>query len=542
MFRYILKLFALMFILFLIVGNLTAPAELTEDDVQVDGVMGTFYHIGKFIVVPFENLKYRLDRSDAGLDETGGESYDYSAPQVPPGYVESYFEFQGEKYKYYKPLNPEKSPVVENFTFKGGYSVAEGWYGFDAKDLVKDLYSEPVLEVFKLSLDAMYGKFDEEDREIFIKYTKMQGECDNGWCEDFNPVGAFNKLVDIGELGLPYTPEVMRHYLESNIDMFMKLGSGFNNDPQLPSKVIKGEEGIDCDGIVLYRYAFLYHLNKLMGIEAEYYLVGLNGVINGKVNPVGHAELFVYYPETGKWEIYSASAVTEYFYRYTSKDINLEAYKRFSQTKEAIVGYSEGDKKLSTYFKIGLTFAVDWGRLKPPQVYLPAGKLQFNSFEEALYWYLHSNLEHGGFIYIFLAGKWGSSSLGLGHTPTDEEIYEEYKDFPIKVYLSKLPTPEDPYVYRVKEWYGRTVTVEGLKEDLIKKGQYREINFIIDKGEPPEILKNPQPVFTLENAPPWLKERIVKYMTRLEKENDNGSGGESIIDLLIRGFKRLLSG
>lgn len=55
MFRYVVKLFAVMFIVFLIVGNVTAPASLTADDVEANGVMGAFYHVGKFIVVPFEN-------------------------------------------------------------------------------------------------------------------------------------------------------------------------------------------------------------------------------------------------------------------------------------------------------------------------------------------------------------------------------------------------------------------------------------------------------------------------------------------------------
>lgn len=47
------------------------------------------------------------------------------------------------------------------------------WRDFTAGDLVKDLYSEPVNEALKLSLDALYGKYDKEDREIFIKYAKL---------------------------------------------------------------------------------------------------------------------------------------------------------------------------------------------------------------------------------------------------------------------------------------------------------------------------------------------------------------------------------
>jgi|GEM_PF-5619169 len=179
--RYILRLFVIFFVIFLIVGNLTAPAKLTRDDVQVDGVMGAFYKVGKFFVVPFETLKYRLGwRDDAGEFEFDDSSLDSNLEPVqttqsgvPPGYVEKYFKFQGERYKFYKPLNPKKSPVREEFNFSRPYDGMLLWRDFTAGDLVKDLYSEPVNEALKLSLDALYGKYDKEDREIFIKYAKL---------------------------------------------------------------------------------------------------------------------------------------------------------------------------------------------------------------------------------------------------------------------------------------------------------------------------------------------------------------------------------
>ncbi|NJE30259.1 hypothetical protein E3E38_04225 [Thermococcus sp. 18S1] len=531
---YLLRFFTVLFLVFLVVGNLTAPTELTSDDVHVDGVMGAFYKVGKFFVVPFENLKYRLGGGDnAGefeFDDSNLEPVQTVQSGVPPGYVEKYFKFQGEKYKFYKPLNPKKSQVREEFEFSKGYDGMLGWKDFTAGDLVEDLYSEPVNEVFKLSLDALYEKYDKEDKKIFIKYLKIQGECPNGWCERVNPVSVYAPLFPIVSVAQP-TPEVLRHALVDNAEYFMEIG--WDTDPALPSKVIKAEASVDCDGIVLYDYAFLYRLNKLMGVKAEYYKVGFHGYLpNGEMNPVGHAELFVYYPETGKWEVYSTMAVTEYFYKYTSRDIDLEAYREYSYTRQIVARYIEKG------YPVSLTLSVivvkDNGKIKPPELYVPVGKLQFNSFEEALYWYLYSNIIHNhASLYTFITGRSGGS--------TPEENLKKFENYRVMIFLQKLPTPEDPKVYKVMNWYGKEATLNRLKKDLVKKGQYREIKFVINKGEPPEFLKKPKPWLNEDNAPPWSKEDIIRYKKYKEKAKNEDSG-ESIIDLLIKGFKNLFKG
>jgi len=75
---------------------------------------------------------------------------------------------------------------------------------------------------------------------------------------------------------------------------------------------------------------------------------------------------------------------------------------------------------------------------------------------------------------------------------------------------------------------------------LIKKGQYREIKFIIDKGEPPEFLKKPKPWLNEKTAPPSIREKIQNYES--SKSTEQKEEGESIIGLLIKGFKNLLKG
>ncbi|HDZ35304.1 MAG TPA: hypothetical protein ENH81_00120 [Thermococcus sp.] len=249
----------------------------------------------------------------------------------------------------------------------------------------------------------------------------------------------------------------MRNYLISNTIIFQTFG--WDVDPTLPSKVIKGEQGADCDGLVLFRYAFLYRLNELMGVKAEYYEVSFHGVFpNGEVNPVGHAELFVYYPETGKWEVYSSMAITEYYYKYTSRSIDIETYKRYYHTHEASVKYIYPDKDVEYYLTHSAkVYAKDNGRIKPPEVYVSVGKLQFNSFEEALYWYLYSNIMHSGAdLYTFITGRRGGS--------TPEEDLKKFENYRVMIFLYKLPTPEDPKVYKVMNWYGRDVTLSRLKK------------------------------------------------------------------------------
>ncbi|ANF22091.1 hypothetical protein [Thermococcus piezophilus] len=452
MIKVILKPIAFIFIIFLIVGNYTAPAEVTRSNVQVDGALGVLYNIGKFIVTPFKAVYYRyqIEKGETVISmEVGTEK---SKIYTPDDYIEDYFEFQGKLSKYYKPLSQPKIGIKPNFTLKKiehGQEGADMWYSFTAKDLVDDLQSKPVQEVFKAILDAMYGQYD---KKIINEYVKKDYWCGRGVC-DFDGVGAFKRIKSLEELNLPPTPEILREYTFINLFYFVKGRDG--NDPTLPSKAILGKP-IDCDGYVLYHYAMIYNINRLLGIKAEYYQVDVYPSGSGN----GHSELFVYYPETGTWEIYSYFVSASYFYKYRG-GVNVEAYRKLIKAKKIHAfeyghGYpSNGDLPTSQY---AVTFR-DVGISMLSEVYVPAGKIQFNSFEEALYWYLsHQKLYH-----------------------TDKFWFEVWK----------LPTPDDPYLYYVKNWSDRVISISELKQILVERGLYREINVYINKGRAPEKLGDP---------------------------------------------------
>lgn len=504
----ILKLISVIFIIFLIVGNLTAPPELKKDIAQPEGVMKVLYNAGKFFVLPFKNVKYRIDNAfndndDASLELNDMETYE---PPTPPGYVEDYFTFQYRTYPYLKPVNPQKSPFRPNFTLKKTTPGSLFW-SFTVDEFIKDLNSEPVLNAVKLVLDGLYGVYDEQDKEAFQTYWCIKKGFVKEWCEKVNPVGVGRYIVPLKEAGVPATPENIRaYYAEYIMSIFgYKIHT---HDPVPPSKIILGEIMVDCDGLALYRFAMLYQLNKAMGVNAEYYEVSFYE----KGEKYGHAELFVYYPGTGKWEVYTDSFLAGYYYKYPLDRINLEAYKEYHYTGRLFLIDICNKTAEPIYFSFPITIA-DVGDKEKRGLYVIGGKFQFNSFEEALYWYLYWDLTKKGAVYSLSA---------------DENT-------PVRVKLYKYPTPEDPHIYYVVEWTGKYVTLKQLRKVLVERGEFREFDFVVERSDVPPVIANPEPV-PLEWYPPKAVAGYYERLAKYKKMKENSGG---IIDMIVNGVKWL---
>ncbi|ASI98568.1 hypothetical protein A3L02_02785 [Thermococcus celer Vu 13 = JCM 8558] len=476
----------------------------------------------------------------------------------------SKFEFMGNEYEFLKPVNPPKSPVNSKPEIHGNGTHHSLWEYFDSKKLAEDLNSELVLDTFKISLDGMYGRYTKDDAEILSKILDIRGEANKWMGVDKRDVLKW-MFYDLNELGLPYTPEVMRTYIIGSTSMFWRI-SYSDTSPKLPSDAIKGKS-IDCDGTDLFEYSMLYHLNKLMGINAKYFELSIfPSDKDGNVYGVGHVDLLVYYPDTGKWEIYSQWAVTNYFYIY-SDGINSSAYKRYLYTKEARVKYITSVQNFEYYLGTSESiFAVDGGT----KVYVPAGMIQFDSLDEALFWYIYSDFKHhsGGLFYWFKHGYDGKSP----------DAFNEFGNLYVVISLMELPTPEDPYIHNVilrknvtaltggeeyitytvplgngevetfkvkaEDVYGwwEVVSYNMLKEKLAKEGRLQKvmsINPFIEKKNPPEFIKNPKPVFSEYYAPGWIIARIEEYKKGGGYVGTYYSDDGSLIDLIVSGFKNL---
>jgi len=502
-----LKLISIIFIIFLIVGNLTAPPELKKDIAQPEGVMKVLYNAGKFFVLPFKNVKYRIDNAFNDNDDTISEvNYmETYEPPTPPGYVEDYFTFQDRTYSYLKPLNTSIIPIKTGFTLKKTTPKSIYW-SFTIEEFIKDMNSEPVLNTVRLFLDGLYGMYDEKDKQTFQTvwcnkwYTKE-------WCEKINPVGIGRHIHPLHDLGVPPTPENIRaHYMNyyANILGFDKE----SENPVLPSKLILGKIMVDCDGLALLKFVFLYHLNKAMGFNAEYYEI----ILHAKGKDVPHAELFVYYPETGKWEVYTGSFLAGYYYKYPLDRVNLDAYKEYVYTGRLFLIDIYNRTINPNCFILPITILdVDDEELRG--LYVIGGKFQFNSFEEALYWYLYWQMTVGSSVY-----------------PLNGD-----ENTPVRVGLYKYPTPEDPHVYYVKEWIGREVTLNQLKEVLVERGELREIDLVVERSDVPPALANPKPI-PLEWYPPKAVAGYYERLAEYKKMKENSGG---IIDMIVNGVKRL---
>jgi len=92
MISYTIKLVGALLAIFIIVGNLTAPAEITQDSVQLGGATSVFHYIGKFIATPFENLKYRT--THPRITEN---YFDNTIPRASLGGVDANSGFYGKK-------------------------------------------------------------------------------------------------------------------------------------------------------------------------------------------------------------------------------------------------------------------------------------------------------------------------------------------------------------------------------------------------------------------------------------------------------------
>jgi len=521
------KLISIIFIIFLIVGNLTAPPELKKDIAQPEGVMKVLYNAGKFFVLPFKNVKYRIDNAfndndDASLEFNDMETYE---PPTPPGYVEDYFTFQDRTYSYLKPLNTLIIPIKTGFTLKKTTPKSIYW-SFTIEELLKDMNSEPVLNL----LDGMYGIYDERDRETFatlekafIKAFIKSDKCPDDWCEKINPVGVGWYYSPLKGLGVPPTPENIRAHYERYIRGYGWIGDGV--DPVLPSKVLLENAPTDCDARIPFLYTMLYHLNKAMGFNAEYYEV----IVYPKGASVPHAELFVYYPETGKWEVYTNWLSMEYYYKYPLDGVNIDAYIEYDFTERLVkVGYH--DSYVTPTYRLGtynIIHVYDISDEKKRGLYVLGGKLQFNSFEEALHWYLFWNtVDESGLLRNRMGFGLRGSVSSLVNTPIEIDLY-------------KLPTPEDPHVYYVKEWTGRVVTVNQLREVLVERGEFREIDTVVEKNDVPPALANPEPI-PMEWLPPGAKynynKNLEMYHEYLEERGERSGG---FLDWIVDGFKWL---
>ena len=500
------KLISVIFIIFLVVGNLTAPPELKKDTAQPEGVMKVLYNAGKFFVLPFKNVKYRIDNAfndndDASLEFNDMETYE---PPTPPGYVEDYFTFQYRTYPYLKPVNSQKPPIKTGFTFRKTTPDSIFW-SFTIDEFIKDLNSEPVLNAVKLVLDGLYGVYDEQDKEAFQTYWCIKEGFVKEWCEKFNPVGVGRYIVPLKEAGVPLTPENIRAHYAKYLLRFLGLKERSSN-PVLSSRVIEDEIWVDCDGMALFRFSLLYQLNKAMSVNAEYYEVAFYE----KGEKYGHAELFVYYPETGKWEVYTGTFLAGYYYKYPLDRINLEAYKEYVYTGRLFLIDIRTKTAEPIHFSFPITIA-DVGDKEKRGLYVIGGKFQFNSFEEALYWYLYWDLTEGGAVYS----------------------YDADENTPVRVKLYKYPTPEDPHIYYVVEWTGKYVTLKQLREVLVERGELREFDLVVERSDVPPVIANPEPV-PLEWYPPKAVAGYYERLAEYKKMKGNRGG---IIDMIVNGVK-----
>uniref|UniRef100_UPI002629AAC8 hypothetical protein n=1 Tax=Thermococcus sp. TaxID=35749 RepID=UPI002629AAC8 len=218
-----------LFIIFLLVGNLTAPPQVTAGDVQIDNpVFNVFYHIGKFVVVPFQNVKYRL---------TGGDEYnldyDYylnqdslqSKPKTQPVISFTYPDknltpkFKGFPKGYFRTCDCNISRTI--------YPISGVTY---IDSIQKDFNNQLTKDFAMIMIKLTEGEYPED---LINKYPFLKERIPR------DKFGLGKPYSSPKFYGLPETPRIMRAWIYTNIFTYASMNHLFNENGGVMSQTIK---------------------------------------------------------------------------------------------------------------------------------------------------------------------------------------------------------------------------------------------------------------------------------------------------------------
>jgi len=439
-----------MFIIFLLVGNLTAPPQVTAD-VQIDNpALSAFYHIGKFMVVPFQNIKYRL---------VGGEDYtldyDYylnqdklqSKPKAQPVISFTYPDtnltprFKGLPEKYFKDRTyhiVEYKGQVYNVSWKRNIYPISGVNYIDS--IQKDFNNQLTKDFAMIMIKLTEGEYPEKliDKYPFLKERIPRDKF--GFGKPYSSPKFY---------GLPLNDRIMRAWIYTNIMSYYEMNHMYTNRGGVMSQTIR--YGGDCGNWALVVDAVMYYYNKMHNINAMYFEMGVNGE---------HATAVIYYPSTGRWEVYDWFG-------------HGQTYWLKMGTVPASVG-----KKLGCSWSFYSAYKCVMKKSNIKQgyvdVYLNVGQVEFPSFNALVSTYNYYGGEaHGRVIRAFVVT-----------VPTpDMRRFLKYEDNNITGYVQLGPDEQKPVVNVFIKGHVDTVRWLGEVGIHLDEGTVKDINSAESKEE-----------------------------------------------------------